>query len=124
MQIRSVGIIGAGQMGSGIAHVVALHGYDVVIHDMAPERLKASLDNVTKNLNRQVSRGHIDQAAMDAALKKIRTSDKLADVGLTNREACYNPVRNVTACPWSGLRPNEIFDVRPGAPEDDASVPA
>src|SRR6266542_671769 len=40
---------------------------------------------------------------------------KLADVGLTNREACYNPVRNVTACPWSGLTPHEVFDVRPYA---------
>jgi sulfite reductase beta subunit-like hemoprotein len=40
---------------------------------------------------------------------------KLADVGLTNREACYNTVRNVTTCPWSGLRPGEVFDVRPYA---------
>ena len=39
----------------------------------------------------------------------------LADVGLTNREACYNTVRNVTACPWAGLSPREIFDVRPYA---------
>src|SRR5437773_7682373 len=39
----------------------------------------------------------------------------LADVGLTNREACYNTVRNVTACPWAGLSPKEIFDVRPYA---------
>ncbi len=39
----------------------------------------------------------------------------LADVGLTNREACYNTVRNVTACPWAGIAPNEVFDVRPYA---------
>jgi len=39
----------------------------------------------------------------------------LADVGLTNREACYNTVRNVTACPWSGIAPDEVFDVRPYA---------
>jgi sulfite reductase beta subunit-like hemoprotein len=39
----------------------------------------------------------------------------LADVGLTNREACYNTVRNVTTCPWSGLTPHEVFDVRPYA---------
>jgi sulfite reductase beta subunit-like hemoprotein len=47
-----------------------------------------------------------------------RVSDlmhKLADVGLTNREACYNTVRNVTSCPWSGLTPREVFDVRPYA---------
>jgi len=40
---------------------------------------------------------------------------RLADVGLTNREACYNTVRNVTACPWSGLARDEVFDVRPYA---------
>jgi len=48
----------------------------------------------------------------------VRVSDlmhKLADVGLTNREACYNTVRNVTSCPWSGLTPHEVFDVRPYA---------
>ena len=39
----------------------------------------------------------------------------LADVGLTNREACYNTVRNVTACPWSGIAHDEVFDVRPYA---------
>src|SRR5215472_3784929 len=39
----------------------------------------------------------------------------LADVGLTNREACYNTVRNVTACPWAGLAADEVFDVRPYA---------
>jgi sulfite reductase beta subunit-like hemoprotein len=47
-----------------------------------------------------------------------RTADlmhMLADVGLTNREACYNTVRNVTTCPWAGLAPSEVFDVRPYA---------
>src|SRR5271157_5111899 len=39
----------------------------------------------------------------------------LADVGLTNREACYNTVRNVTTCPWSGIAQDEVFDVRPYA---------
>lgn len=40
---------------------------------------------------------------------------RLADVGLTNREACYNTVRNVTVCPWSGIARDEVFDVRPYA---------
>src|SRR5829696_6229299 len=39
----------------------------------------------------------------------------LADVGLTNREACFNTVRNVTACSWAGIAPDEVFDVRPYA---------
>ena len=67
MEIKSVGVLGAGQMGAGIAHVVALHGYDVAIYDVAPDRLQACLDNIKKNLARQVSKEHIDQAAMDKA---------------------------------------------------------
>jgi 3-hydroxybutyryl-CoA dehydrogenase len=81
MQIKSVGVIGAGQMGSGIAHVVALHGYDVVIHDLSPDRLSAGLENIKKNLARQVAKNSIDQPAMDKALGHIKISAKLADVG-------------------------------------------
>ena len=46
MTIKSVGVIGAGQMGSGIAHVAALKGYDVVIHDVTPDRIDAGLETV------------------------------------------------------------------------------
>ena len=81
MQVKSVGVIGAGQMGAGIAHVVAQHGYDVVIHDVASDRLEQCLENIRKNLARQVSREHIDQAAMDAALSHIKLTDKLEVIG-------------------------------------------
>jgi len=81
MQIRSVGVIGAGQMGAGIAHVVALHGYDVAIYDVAPDRLQACLDNIRKNLARQVSKEHIDQAAMDKALGHISLAPQLETIG-------------------------------------------
>ena len=81
MSIKTVGIVGAGQMGSGIAHVVALHGYNVVIHDLAAERLQAGLDNIRKNLARQVSRNLIEQSVVDETLARIRLSDQLADVG-------------------------------------------
>ena len=81
MQIKSVGVVGAGQMGAGIAHVVALHGYDVAIYDVAPERLDACLQNITKNLARQVSKEHIDQAAMDKALGHISLATDLATIG-------------------------------------------
>ena len=84
MQIKSVGVIGAGQMGAGIAHVVALHGYNVVIHDVSPDRLAAALENVRKNLAKQVSREIIDQKAMDAAMARVSTSGNLADVGKTD----------------------------------------
>ena len=81
MQIKSVGVVGAGQMGAGIAHVVALHGYDVAIYDVAPERLEACLQNITKNLARQVSKEHIDQAAMDKALGHISLATDLQMIG-------------------------------------------
>jgi len=83
-QIKSVGIIGAGQMGAGIAHVVALAGYDVVIHDVSQERLDAGLEAVKKNMARQVSRGIIDQAAMDAGLARIKGAPELQAIGQTD----------------------------------------
>ena len=84
MQIKTVGLIGAGQMGAGIAHVIALHGYDVVLYDVAPERVALCIETIKKNMARQVSRGHIDQAAMDKALAHIRPSSALKDVGQTD----------------------------------------
>ena len=81
MEIKTVGVVGAGQMGAGIAHVVALHGYDVAIYDVAPDRLQACLDKITRNLARQVSKEHIDQAAMDKALSHISLAPQLEVIG-------------------------------------------
>ena len=81
MQIKSVGVIGAGQMGAGIAHVVALNGYDVAIYDVASERLEACRQNIVKNLARQVSKEHIDQGAMDKALGHISLAQDLQTIG-------------------------------------------
>lgn len=81
VQIKSVGIIGAGQMGSGIAHVCALGGYDVLLHDVSPERIEAGRSLIEKNLTRQVSRGHVDQADMDAAMARIKAAPELQTVG-------------------------------------------
>ena len=57
MDIRSVGIVGAGQMGNGIAHVFALSGYDVLLNDISDEGLKKAVATIDKNLERQASRG-------------------------------------------------------------------
>lgn len=81
VQIKSVGIIGAGQMGSGIAHVCALGGYDVLLHDVSPDRIEAGRSLIEKNLARQVSRGHVDQDAMDAAMARIKAAPELQTVG-------------------------------------------
>ncbi len=83
VDIRSVGVIGAGQMGSGIAHVVALGGYDVLLHDVSEDRIDAGLQLIQKNLSRQVVRGIIDQAAMDAAVARIKPAAELQMIGAT-----------------------------------------
>ncbi len=80
--IKTVGVIGAGQMGAGIAHVCALAGYDVALHDVATDRIKVGIDLTTKNLRRQVARGMVTVEQMDEALGRIRSAPTLNDVGL------------------------------------------
>ncbi len=82
--IRTVGVIGAGQMGSGIAHVCALAGYDVLVHDVAPERIAESLKLINRNLSRQVARGIVSESDMDGALSRIRPAESLAIIGATD----------------------------------------
>ncbi|MCB1434414.1 MAG: 3-hydroxybutyryl-CoA dehydrogenase, partial [Alphaproteobacteria bacterium] len=72
MSIRKVGIIGAGQMGNGIAHVCALGGYDVGLFDVAKERIAAGLATINGNLARQVKSGKVTEAERDAALSRIK----------------------------------------------------
>jgi 3-hydroxybutyryl-CoA dehydrogenase len=69
--IHKIGIIGAGQMGSGIAHVVALNGYDVALHDIARERVEQALATIDKNLTRQVASGKISEDEKQKALARI-----------------------------------------------------
>jgi 3-hydroxybutyryl-CoA dehydrogenase len=75
--IRKVGVIGAGQMGNGIAHVSSLAGISVVIHDNAPNRLKEGLATINGNMTRQVGRKRITEQDKEAALKRISTSENL-----------------------------------------------
>jgi len=75
--IRKVGVIGAGQMGNGIAHVSSLAGISVVIHDNAPNRLKEGLATINGNMTRQVGRKRITEQDKEAALKRIFTSENL-----------------------------------------------
>jgi 3-hydroxybutyryl-CoA dehydrogenase len=69
--IRRIGVIGAGQMGSGIAQVCALAGYDVLLNDVSPERIKSGLATITGNLARQVGAGKMTEAERTAALARI-----------------------------------------------------
>ncbi len=79
-EIRTVGVIGAGQMGSGIAHVCALAGYEVLIHDVDPARAEASLQLINRNMSRQAARGMIKAEDVSPALARIRPAP-LADIG-------------------------------------------
>jgi len=85
ISIAKVGIIGAGQMGNGIAHVIALSGYDVAINDLSKDRFEKALVAIQKNLVRQVSKGLISQADMDKTLGRIKFAanfDELAGADL------------------------------------------
>ena len=79
--IRTVGVIGAGQMGNGIAHVCALAGYDVLLSDADATRIDAALETVRTNMTRQVQRNIIKQDEMDAGLKRIKGAAKLDAFG-------------------------------------------
>jgi len=70
--IRSVGVIGAGQMGSGIAHVCALAGYDVKIADISEPVLQKSISSIDINMGRQVARGRVSEDEKAAALRRIK----------------------------------------------------
>src|ERR1043166_6143400 len=80
MSIQRIGVIGAGQMGNGIAHVMALAGYDVVLDDVNPEALSKALEKITHNMRRQASKGIITEAAVTEALKHIRVTQNLDDL--------------------------------------------
>jgi 3-hydroxybutyryl-CoA dehydrogenase len=75
--IKKIGVIGAGQMGNGIAHVAALAGFDVVVNDISAERLKSGMATINGNLSRQVARKIVTEDARAKALGKISLSDTL-----------------------------------------------
>ena len=81
MTVRTVGVVGAGQMGNGIAHVLALAGYDVLMNDVRTEALDAALATIGRNLDRQINRGAITAEDKAAALARIRTTAALPDLG-------------------------------------------
>jgi len=77
-EIKRVGVIGAGQMGSGITHVCALAGYEVRLADVEQTRIDKALEKIRHNLDRQVGSGRIEAAARDAALARISTGTDFA----------------------------------------------
>ena len=78
--IKTVGVIGAGQMGCGIAHVSAMAGYKVQIYDLAADRIEAGLATVNGNLARQVSSGKMTDESRMSALALIKGSSDINDL--------------------------------------------
>jgi 3-hydroxybutyryl-CoA dehydrogenase len=80
MEIERVGIIGAGQMGGGIAHVCALAGFDVVLEDINKDALERAVGTIERNLHRQAARGLIQDDSVAPAMRHIRTTSSLDDM--------------------------------------------
>ncbi|MFB6156468.1 MAG: 3-hydroxyacyl-CoA dehydrogenase family protein [Haloferacaceae archaeon] len=78
--IETVGVVGAGTMGSGIAQVAATAGYDVVMRDIEPEFVEAGFETIEDSLGRLVSRDSMDEAAAEAAKERIEGTTELADL--------------------------------------------
>src|SRR6516164_4987372 len=81
LHIRKIGVIGAGQMGNGIAHVSALAGFDVKLNDLSADRIKAGIATINGNMARQVSRKRITEEERQAALKRITPAETLDALG-------------------------------------------
>ena len=79
--IRKIGVIGAGQMGSGIAHVTALAGFEVKLNDLSSDRVKAGIATINGNMARQVSRKRITEEERQAALKRISLAESFDAFG-------------------------------------------
>ena len=80
MTIKTVGVVGAGTMGNGIAHVFARSGYDVILVDVEDRFLQRGLDTISKNLEREVAKSKITAENREGALKRIRSTTKRADL--------------------------------------------
>jgi len=81
LTIRKIGVIGAGQMGNGIAHVCSLAGFHVLLNDLSPDRIKAGIATINGNMARQVSRKRITEEERQAALKRIAPAETIDAFG-------------------------------------------
>ncbi|ESU34426.1 3-hydroxybutyryl-CoA dehydrogenase [Bacillus sp. 17376] len=79
MSVNKIMVIGAGQMGSGIAQVCAQAGYDVFLNDLKPEFIERGLAGIKKNLNRQVDKGRMTSEQLDEVVNRITSSTDLQD---------------------------------------------
>jgi 3-hydroxybutyryl-CoA dehydrogenase len=114
LRIRNVGVIGAGQMGNGIAHVCALAGFSVRLNDLTLDQIKSSLATINGNLAKQTSKGAISEEERQAALARISPAarlEELADCDLVIETAAENELTKLKIfaelCPV--LKPEAII---------------
>ncbi len=81
MGIRTVGIVGAGQMGAGIAQVFAEAGYEVTLNDLDQEQLDQAMETIASSYGRHVEKGRMTGPERDAALARITPTLELAGLG-------------------------------------------
>ncbi|MEW6630213.1 MAG: 3-hydroxybutyryl-CoA dehydrogenase [Pseudomonadota bacterium] len=79
-KIETIGIVGAGQMGGGIAHVSALAGYKVLIHDVSTDRIEKGIATISGNMARQVGSGKLEEKARNDAMARISSASTMADL--------------------------------------------
>jgi 3-hydroxybutyryl-CoA dehydrogenase len=89
-EITTVGVIGAGQMGSGIAHVCAVAGYDVLLNDLDPKRIDAAIALIAKNIDRQVGKGLLSAKDAERAVKRVKPAAALGQL-----EPCQLAIESV-----------------------------
>jgi 3-hydroxybutyryl-CoA dehydrogenase len=114
LPIRKVAVIGAGQMGSGIAHVAAAAGFDVLINDLSPDRIKSSMATINGNMARQVASGKLTEAERKAALDRITAApqmEALAEADIVIEAATENEAvkRQIFTSACAVLRPETLL---------------
>ncbi len=81
MTVQTVGVIGAGQMGNGIAHVLSRSGYSVLLNDVSQQALDLAIERIRKNMDRQLRSGKITSDDIGSAMGRIKTTLDLAELG-------------------------------------------
>src|SRR5260370_22490398 len=82
--IRTVGVLGAGTMGNGIAHVFARAGYNVILRDVEARFLERAIETIAKNLDREIKKGKLDEAGKTKALGRIHATTEFSEIARTD----------------------------------------
>ncbi len=114
LKIQSVGVIGAGQMGNGIAHVCALAGYTVMLNDVSGDRIKAGMATINGNMARQVGKKAINDEDRKAALARIKPAEKYdamaaCDIVIESAAEKEDLKRKIFADLCASLKPEAII---------------